>query len=111
MRFEVVRGGLLVTRFDEVGEIFGKLFPLAGVGLGELGSNEGTLSSKESSSLAKGGVLSIVGDGQDVGKSFIIEETLDSGFVDLDESFEKGVSKIFFGLGDSSFVVHSLNIS
>jgi hypothetical protein len=41
----------------------------------------------------------------------MIEKRLDKWFIDGAESLEEGFSKIFFGLGDGSFIVHSLNIS
>ena len=39
------------------------------------------------------------------------EEGFDERFIDRAERLEEGFSDIFFGLGDGSFIVHSLNIS
>jgi hypothetical protein len=41
----------------------------------------------------------------------VIEKRIYEGFIDGAESLEERLSKIFFGLGDGSFIVHSLNIS
>jgi hypothetical protein len=52
-----------------------------------------------------------VGHGDDVGESFMLEEGFDGRLIDCAEGLEEGFSKLFLGLGDGSFIVHSLKIS
>jgi hypothetical protein len=102
---------LFITRLDQSSEIFGEFIPFTSILLGQFGSNKRTLSSQESSSLAEGWSFAVIGDGNDVCEGLVVEERFDERFIDRTEGLEEGFSKIFFGLGDGSFIVHSLKIS